>query len=419
MRRTAIVLLMLLILMTGMLLTACGSSDAVPDPDLVPEPVPDPVPGPEDDGGEEQQPAVQTAAEKILAGMTLEEKVCQLFMIRPENLLSEQRQEQVGDGDDSGTTEADSDMERILRKYPCGGIIMFGGNLTTPEALAEFMNSLSAASKIPLLYGVDEEGGGVARIANNGNFGVNKTRSMSYIGASGDVTRAYDAGNYIGSYLKEFGFSVDFAPVADINSNPNNIVIGYRSFGSDPELVSSMVSGFLEGLHSAGIAGCIKHYPGHGDTSQDTHQGYAEVTKTWDELLEMELIPFRDNLDDTDMVMVAHITLPNVASAGLPATLSYELMTVKLREELGYKGIIITDALGMGAITNMYASDTAAVLAFSAGADILLLPADYIKACEGVISAVKDGRITMERLDESVLRILTLKEKLGLLEGIG
>ena len=418
MRRTLTALMMLMILLTGMLLTACGSSDHVPDLDPVPEPVPEPVPGPEDDGGEEQQPPVLTAAEKILSGMTLEEKVCQLFMIRPENLLSEQRQEQAGDGDDSGTTEADSDMEQILRKYPCGGIVMFGGNLTTPGALAEFMDSLSTASKIPLLYGVDEEGGGVARIANNGNFGVNKTRSMSYIGASGDVTRAYDAGNYIGSYLKEFGFSVDFAPVADINSNPDNIVIGYRSFGSDPELVSSMVSSFLGGLHSAGIAGCIKHYPGHGDTSQDTHQGYAEVTKTWDELLEMELIPFMDNLDDADMVMVAHITLPNVASAGLPATLSYEMMTDRLRGELGYKGIIITDALGMGAITNKYASDTAAVLAFSAGADILLLPADYVKACEGVIAAVKDGRITMQRLDESVLRILTLKEKLGLLDGM-
>ena len=417
MRRKAISILMLIMFLAGMTLTSCGrKTEPVPDSQPGPGPDPEPVPGPDDDGGDEPEPpADPTPAEKILAGMTTEEKVCQLFMIRPEHLFSEQKQEQVEDITEFGVKEATDEMKQTLMRYPCGGIILFGGNLKGPAELAQLMEGLSGVSTIPLLYGVDEEGGGVARIANNGNFGVKKVGTMGSIGDTGDTAKAYEAGAYIGSYLKQYGFNVDFAPVADVNSNPDNIVIGRRAFGSDPELVSKMVSSFLEGLHSEGIAGCIKHYPGHGDTSADTHKGYVEVDKTWDELMETELIPFMDNLDSADMVMVAHITLPEVSRGGLPATLSYELMTNKLREELGYKGIIVTDALGMKAITDKYGSDTAAVLAFTAGADILLLPNNYVRACEGVLAAVNDGRISMQRLDESVLRILQLKEKLGLI----
>ena len=417
MRRKVISILMLIMFLAGMTLTSCGrKNEPVPDPQPGPGPDPEPVPGPADDGGDEPEPTADpTPAEKILAGMTTEEKVCQLFMIRPEHLFSEQKQEQVEDITEFGVKEVNDEMKQTLMHYPCGGIVLFGGNLKGPAELARLMEDLSDVSGIPLLYAVDEEGGGVARIANNGNFSVKKVGTMGSIGDTGDTAKAYDAGAYIGSYLKEYGFNVDFAPVADVNSNPDNIVIGRRAFGSDPELVSKMVSSFLEGLHSEGIAGCIKHYPGHGDTSADTHKGYVEVDKTWDELMETELIPFMDNLDSADMVMVAHITLPEVSRGGLPATLSYELMTNKLREELGYKGIIVTDALGMKAITDKYGSDTAAVLAFTAGADILLLPNNYVRACEGVLAAVNDGRISMQRLDESVLRILQLKEKLGLI----
>ena len=203
--------------------------------------------------------------------------------------------------------------------------------------------------------------------------------------------------------------------MADINSNPLNIVIGNRSFGSDKELVSSMVSSFLDGLHSEKVAGCIKHFPGHGDVSGDTHDGYVAVLKTWDQLLDTELVPFCENMDTADMIMVAHLTLPNITPDGLPASLSHELITEKLRGELGYQGLIITDALAMGAIEKAYSSSEAAVLAFNAGSDILLMPYDYREAFEGVLSAVQSGEISEERLNESVLRILELKERCGLI----
>ena len=277
------------------------------------------------------------------------------------------------------------------------------------------MDTLSSASDIPLLYAVDEEGGIVSRIARTDSFGIRNAGPMGDIGATGDSGRAYDAGAYIGGYLRDLGFSLDFAPVADINSNPLNIVIGNRSFGSDKELVSSMVSSFLDGLHSEKVAGCIKHFPGHGDVSGDTHDGYVAVLKTWDQLLDTELVPFCENMDTADMIMVAHLTLPNITSDGLPASLSYELITEKLRGELGYQGLIITDALAMGAIEKAYSSSEAAVLAFNAGSDILLMPYDYREAFEGVLSAVQSGEISEERLNESVLRILELKERCGLI----
>ena len=201
---------------------------------------------------------------------------------------------------------------------------------------------------------------------------------------------------------------MNFAPVADINTNPENIVIGNRAFGAKPDLVSKMVSAYLDGLHSQGIAGTIKHFPGHGDTKNDPHSESVEIYKTWDELLKAELIPFKNNFGKTDSVMTAHITLKNV-NGDLPATLSKEIITGKLRNELGYDGIIITDALMMGAIKDNYSSGEAAVLAIEAGNDILLMPYDYVEAFEALVEAVESGRISEERLDESVSKILKLK----------
>lgn len=357
----------------------------------------------------------KTRAEKLLSEMTVEEKVGQLFWIRPESLDITLSPYQVNDPYYYGRTKASQAMLETLRKYPAGGIVFFEKNLTDPEALKEYMSQLGSSSKVPLLYAVDEEGGSIARIARTGPFGVKNTESMEIIGKKQDVGQAYSAGEYIGSYLSEFGFTLDFAPVADINTNPANIVIGKRAFGSDPALVSKMVSSFLDGLHSQGVAGCIKHFPGHGDTRGDTHYGYVSVTKTWEQLYEAELIPFMENMDKTDMIMIAHISLPNITSDGLPASLSYELVTGKLRNELGYDGLIITDALAMGAIRKNYTSREACILAFNSGVDVMLMPYNYTLAYEGMLEAVKTGEISMDRLDESVLRILRLKEKYGLI----
>lgn len=404
------------------LLTGCASAPAEtivmesPAPTAEQSAVPQtPEPAPEASA----EPA--SKVETLLSSMSLEEKVGQLFIIRPESLSTELTPQQAHNTTEYGVTEWTEDMALQLEKYPAGGVAIFGKNISSPEQLKNFVAAMQQASSLPLFMGVDEEGGSVSRLANSPAFRTEEGyvlpqfKSMAEIGASGDTGAARTVGFSIGCYLAEYGFNLDFAPVADTNTNPDNVVIGDRAFGSDPELVSQMVAAELEGLHSTGVLGCIKHFPGHGDTVGDTHDGYVSIQKTWDELLSAELIPFINNLDNTDMVMVAHISLPNVTDDGLPASLSGELIKGKLRGELGYDGVIITDSLAMGAIAQEYSSADCAVMALDAGVDILLMPEDYAAAFEGVVQAVEEGRLSMERIDESVARVLELKDQLGLL----
>lgn len=404
------------------LLTGCASGAAPAETEAPASPTPEitaasltPTPTAE--------PTAEPASkvETLLSSMSLEEKVGQLFIIRPESLSTELTPQQAHDTTEYGVTEWTEDMALQLEKYPAGGVAIFGKNISSPEQLKNFVAAMQQASSLPLFMGVDEEGGSVSRLANSPAFRTEEGyvlpqfKSMAEIGASGDTGAARTVGFTIGCYLAEYGFNLDFAPVADTNTNPDNVVIGDRAFSSDPELVSQMVAAELDGLHSAEVLGCIKHFPGHGDTVGDTHDGYVSIQKTWDELLSAELIPFINNLDNTDMVMVAHISLPNVTGDGLPASLSGELISGKLRGELGYDGVVITDSLAMGAIAQEYTSADCAVMALDAGVDILLMPEDYAAAFEGVVQAVEEGRLSMERIDESVARVLELKDQLGLL----
>ncbi len=353
--------------------------------------------------------SLEGKAQALLNGMTIEEKVGQLFVIRPDALDLTLTPEQINDTKNYGVTELSAAMTETLQKYPIGGVALFKKNLSTPEQLKPFIDALQQQSTVPLLVGIDEEGGRIARLANTDGFDLPQYESMGKVGESGNPEDARQVGLTIGSYLKPYGFNVDFAPVADTNTNPENIVIGDRSFGSDPELVAKMVTAEISGLHESGMLGCVKHFPGHGDTKEDTHDGYVSVLKSWEELKKCELIPFIAALDDTDLVMVAHITTPNITGDGLPATMSRELLEGKLRGELGYRGVIITDAMAMGAITKEYTSAESAIKAILAGVDIVLMPQDFVAAYEGVCGAVKDGTISEARLDESVLRILMLK----------
>lgn len=353
-------------------------------------------------------PAVSSKVQKMVDEMSVEEKVGQMFIVRADTL-----EEDVAV--DIGVSWVDEDMKQTLVDYPVGGVIYFANNCYDPDQLSSLSDDLQASSDIPLFIAIDEEGGSVARIANNPEFGVEGYDSMLSIGNTGNTDNAEEVGETIGAYLSEYGINLDFAPVADIFTNPNNTVIGNRSFGTDAETVSSMVSACIDGFHSQNIMTCLKHYPGHGDTSGDTHTGYVQVTKTWDELLDEELIPFIDNLDKTDMIMAAHLTLPNVTSDGLPASLSKELLTDKLRGELGYDGVIITDSLLMGAVADNYSSAESAVKVVNAGADIILMPYSLSSAYNAVVKAVNDGSIPEERINESVTRILSLKEKYGLI----
>ncbi len=347
-------------------------------------------------------PAVETkdidscSAEQILSQMTTEEKVAQVFIILPEQISSDT------------VTKVSAHFEKRLERYPVGGIILFARHIQNPAQLRAFIADMQKTSTIPLILSIDEEGGCVARLARSEEFYLPKFESMGAVGETGDEDNARGAGQIIGSYLTSYGFTMDFAPVADVNTNPENIVIGTRAFGNDPELVARMDRAFLSGLHSTGVKGCIKHFPGHGDTKGDTHADYVAVTKSWDELKKCELIPFVKNFDIADSVMVAHVTCTAIDDT-YPASLSKKMVTDKLRGELGYKGLILSDSLNMGAIEKNYGSAEAAVLAFEAGNDIVLMPADFEKAYDALLAAVNSGRISMERLNDSVLRILKTK----------
>lgn len=349
-------------------------------------------------------------AKDVLGKMSLREKVGQLFIVRPEALAENSNAETA-----PATDRVDDAVISRLEEYPVGGVVLFSRNITGAEQLPEFISGLQKNSKYPLFIAVDEEGGRVARIANSGYYDVASYKSMEYIGKSGDASKAEEVGRQIGLYLKKLGFNLDFAPVADINTNPQNIVIGDRSYGSDPSLVAEMVSAQLDGMHDSGITGTLKHFPGHGDTKDDTHSGYVSIEKTWDELKVCELIPFTASLPKTDMVMVSHITAVNVTNDNLPSSMSEMMITEKLRNELGYDGVVITDAMAMGAVADNYTSAEAAVTAVKAGVDIVLMPQNLDEAFNGVMNAITDGEISMARLDESVLRILKMKAKYKLI----
>ena len=348
----------------------------------------------------------------LLSSMTTEEKVAQLFFIRPEQLIDDSyvNDEAIVGSEGEGAVYVSDNIKTMYEKYPVGGFVLFAKNIDTPEQLMSFTHDLKSLGEINTLIAIDEEGGIVTRIAQNDNFNVPYIDTMESIGITGDESNAYFAGDTIGEYLADYGIFWDFAPVADLNTNPDNIVIGSRSFGSDAQLSSGMVRSYIDGLHAHGVKSTLKHFPGHGDTSEDTHSGYVCLNKTWEELSETELVPFVLNLDRTDAVMAAHITLPGVTDDGLPCSMSYDVITGKLRGELGFNGVVVTDSLAMRAITDSYSSGEASVMAFEAGCDVLLTPQNFYEAYKGVLDAVESGEIAVERLDQSVGRILALKD---------
>lgn len=346
--------------------------------------------------------------ELILQKMTLREKVGQLFIIRPDAL---ELPTSTG-----GVTELSNTMANTLDNYPVGGIIMFGRNISTPGQITKFINNLQNASNIPLFMAVDEEGGLVARLANNAAFDVQKYKSAAAVGESGDTTAAKNMGTTIGTYLRRYGFNLDFAPVADVNSNPNNTVIGNRAFSSDADVAANMAKAMAEGLKQQQIIPTFKHFPGHGDTAEDSHNGIAVSYKSKEEMEVCEWLPYK-SLSTRDCVMVGHVATPKITGNLTPASMSDEIVNGVLRQQLNLKNnVVITDALEMGAITNEYTAAEAAVNAIKAGCDILLCPDNLQETFEAVIEAVKNGTISEKRINESVYRILLLKQTYGLLK---
>lgn len=353
--------------------------------------------------------ALESPAEEIdafLDKMTLEEKVAQLFIVLPEDLI-----ESV-----DGVTEAADTTREAIERIPVGGFVYLSSNLRTEEQVKTMLGNVQAYSidriGVPAFLCVDEEGGMVARLSGTGKFDIPAIEDMSEVGLSGDFTRARQIGLSMGEYLSELGFNVDFAPVADVLTNPDNAVVKFRSFGSDPQIVSEMCLQVMSGLEEQGVYAVYKHFPGHGMTAGDTHEGYAYSEKTLEEIKACELIPFQKGIDaGVSFIMVGHISLPAITGDHTPGSLSEFIITDLLRGQLGYDGIVITDAMNMGAIVRQYSSGDAAVKAIQAGADIILMPADFKEAYEGVIRAVENGVLSEERIDESLKRILYVKLK--------
>lgn len=346
----------------------------------------------------------QPTAEEILAGMSLESQIAQLFLVAPEQLTGGEVM-----------TEAGDELREALKNYSVGGLIYFSGNLENARQLKTLTQDTQKIAgelgMLPLFLAIDEEGGEIARIGNHKNFDVPKVPPMAEIGAGGDIAKAREAGETIGAYLAEYGINLDFAPDADVLTESKNTVVKGRSFGTDPDLVTEMAAAYLEGLNAYGVCGAPKHFPGHGATKEDSHKGFAYINKSWEQLEEAELVPFRHFAEkQIPMMMSGHISLPQITGGDIPGSLSSQVLNGYLRENMGYEGIIITDALDMGAINKRYSAEEAAIMALEAGADMLLMPARFPEVYQAVLNAVNQGRISRERIEASVLRIIKVKE---------
>ena len=386
-------------LLCGFLLFFCLGCGADGQASPEPEDIAVRALSPEEEAAAKLEERIQTA----LVMMPLEDKVAQLFILCPEDLLGV-----------SPVVEAGEATRTAINQYPVGGFIYLDKNLRNADQVRTMLAgtslySLQRVGLLPFLC-VDEEGGTVSRISGSGRFDVPRIGDMWEVGAAGTEGAARAIGGTMGGYLRELGFNVDFAPVADVLSNPENTVVRKRAFSSDPIRVSSLALALSEGLESQGVLSVFKHFPGHGATAEDTHTGFASTGKTLEELEACELIPFRDAvMAGCSMIMVAHISLPGVTGDDTPASLSAEITDGILRQKLGYDGLVITDALSMGAITSRYDSAQAAVKAIQAGADLLMTPKDFRAAYEGVLNAVNSGEISRERIDRSITRILAVK----------
>ena len=328
--------------------------------------------------------------------MPLEDKVAGLFMVRPESITGVSTAVKAGDG----TREA-------LAKHAVGGIVYFAKNIQSEEQLKEMISNTRSYSKYPLFIGIDEEGGSVSRLADKSL--EDRVDSAQVISQTLDASNAYQAGMTIGTYMVEYGFDLDFAPVADL-TNIRNSIMTKRSFGSDAASAIPFVTSMMQGLEEQGITACVKHFPGIGSTVQDTHDGLAVSNRTAEEFRAEEFTVFKAAIDaGANMIMVGHMAAPSLVGDNTPSSMSSVIVTDILRDELGFEGVIITDAMDMSAISEYYESDHAAIMALKAGCDMILMPDDYEAAYNGVLQAVEDGVISEERVNDSLRRIYRIK----------
>ena len=376
--------------------------------------------------------------ETILSGMTLRDKVAQMMIasfrvwkeVPPEG--GEQPAEEPSK---VNITELNDEIREMLSRNHFGGILLFGENFADAEQtlrlISDFQTTNQAGGGLPQIFFVDQEGGNVNRIP----YASQGVGNMA-LGATGDPENARTAAAIFGEELSLLGIQADFAPVVDVNNNPLNPIIGIRSFSDDPQTVAAFGKAYIQGLHDAGIISAAKHFPGHGNTDTDSHTGAPVINSTYEELQTCELIPFRAAIDaGTDIIMTAHIQYPQIEtgtytsistgeSLYLPATMSRTILTDILRGDMGFEGVIVTDALDMSAVADHFAVEDTIRLTINAGADLLILPAvkdtNLFRLTETYVDTaaalVESGEIDEKRINESVLRILRLKQKNGMLD---
>ncbi|MGW0930579.1 glycoside hydrolase family 3 protein [Streptomyces sp. NPDC002644] len=357
---------------------------------------------------------------RILSTMSVEAKIGQLFVpyFYGTSATSPSQYDQERNLKELGVRT----VAELIAKYHVGGVIFFSGwanNIQDPRQVAALSDGVQRASlalptPVPSLISIDQEHGANVRIGS----GATQLPGAMALGAGRSLSDARTAGRISGAELAALGIHQNFAPVADVNVNPANPIINIRSFGADPGEVSRMVAAQVRGYQQAGVVACAKHFPGHGDTAEDSHTGLPVITHTREEWDRVDAPPFRAAIAaGVDSIMTAHLQVPALDPSNEPATLSPAILQGVLRGELGFDGVIVTDALNMRGVRTKYGDDRVPVLALKAGADQLLFPPAIDVAFNGVLAAVRSGEITEERLDESVLRILRLKDKVGLLRG--
>lgn len=358
---------------------------------------------------ETEEPVIDPLTEEAIAvvsGMSLEQKVAQMFIVTPDELTGA-----------NGATVVGNTTKRVYAEYPVGGLIYEKDNFKTKEQTQKMLKDMETLSietiALPIFLSVEEEGGKASVIASKSPIDVDNIKNMSEVGATGDNTKAYEAGQTIGNYLYDLGMNMDFAPVADVLTNAGNTAMEKRSFGTDGAMVGSMVCGVLDGLSENNVIGVVKYFPGYGCAGGDGNDGAVSTEKTLEELKASELVPFQLAIDTrAEFIMVGHVSVPSITGSTLPSSLSEYMITQVLRADMGFNGVVVTDAMNKKAITASYDSAEAAITAIEAGADIILMPEDFKEAYEGVLEAVRSGEISEERINTSLVRIV--KAKLGM-----
>jgi beta-N-acetylhexosaminidase len=333
---------------------------------------------------------------KMIKNMTLEQKIGQMLIIY------------------YNSNTYDSNLKSVIENINPSGFILFSDNITSDSQLHNFINEMQKDSSIPMFITIDQEGGFVQRLKPIEDI---KAQTIPAMATIVDEISAFETGKTIGKDLSTYGINMNYAPVLDINMNDENTVISSRSFGNNPQTVSDLGLALARGLKEYNIMPVFKHFPGHGSTVADSHYDLPVLNKTKEELYQHELIPFIDAINNNaEVIMIGHIAVPKLTGDDTPASLSKEVITDLLKEEMGFKGLVITDALNMGALINNYSNDEIIIKTINAGTDLLLMPGSTKKTIEIIKTGLAKKEIKEERLDESIRKILKLKFKTGIIK---